>query len=165
MISTIKENQKIRSPATTKTNSFLDLTNEDTINPSPKLHESSPSAPNAPSETPSTKDTSSSSIDYTLKSPTISSSPSTNGYLNPSLSPLLRVPLPPPTQEPNSMEITLLLSPITLLVESSQCCVFYFSSTIFTFSPLFIHINNNLLTFSLITSPHHNHHHHNHPHQ
>ncbi|GKB06487.1 retrovirus-related pol polyprotein from transposon TNT 1-94 [Tanacetum coccineum] len=45
---------------------FIDLTNEDTITPSPKLHESSPSAPNAPSKTPSTKDTSSSSIDYTL---------------------------------------------------------------------------------------------------
>ncbi|GKD44019.1 retrovirus-related pol polyprotein from transposon TNT 1-94 [Tanacetum coccineum] len=45
---------------------FIDLTNEDTIIPSPKLHKSSPSAPNAPSKTPSTKDTSSSSIDYTL---------------------------------------------------------------------------------------------------
>ncbi|GKC08289.1 retrovirus-related pol polyprotein from transposon TNT 1-94 [Tanacetum coccineum] len=45
---------------------FIDLTNEDTITPSPKLHESSPSAPNASSKTPSTKDTSSSSIDYTL---------------------------------------------------------------------------------------------------
>ncbi|GJY51770.1 hypothetical protein Tco_0442617 [Tanacetum coccineum] len=44
----------------------IDLTNEDIITPSPKLHESSPSAPNAPSKTPSTKDTSSSSIDYTL---------------------------------------------------------------------------------------------------
>ncbi|GJW57541.1 copia protein [Tanacetum coccineum] len=39
---------------------------QDTITPSPKLHESSPSAPNAPSKTPSTKDTSSSSINYTL---------------------------------------------------------------------------------------------------
>ncbi|GJT40898.1 hypothetical protein Tco_0940763 [Tanacetum coccineum] len=76
---------------------FIDLTNEDTINPSPKLHESSPSAPNAPSKTPSTKDTSSSSIDYTPKSPTLSSSPSTNGYLNPPLSPPPRVPPPPPT--------------------------------------------------------------------
>ncbi|GJS75030.1 hypothetical protein Tco_0724911 [Tanacetum coccineum] len=95
---------------------FIDLKNEDTINPSPKLHELSPSAPNAPSKTPSTKDTSSSSIDYTPKSPTLSSSPSTNGYLNSPLSPPPRVPPPPPTQAPNSMEITLLLSPITPLM-------------------------------------------------
>ncbi|GJS12342.1 hypothetical protein Tco_0369138 [Tanacetum coccineum] len=94
---------------------FIDLTNEDTITPSPKLQESSPSALNSPSKTPSTKDTSSSSIDYTLKSPTLSSSPSTNGYLNPPLSPPSRVPPPPPTQAPNLMEITLSLSPITLL--------------------------------------------------
>ncbi|GJV52127.1 hypothetical protein Tco_1447868 [Tanacetum coccineum] len=112
---------------------FIDLTNEDTITPSPKLHESSPSAPNAPSKTPSTKDTSSSSIDYTPKSPTLSLSPSTNGYLNPSLSPPPRFPPPPPIQAPNSLEITLSLSPITLLVESSQCRIFHFSSTIFTF--------------------------------
>ncbi|GJZ88165.1 hypothetical protein Tco_0659947 [Tanacetum coccineum] len=76
---------------------FIDLTNEDTINQSPMLHESSPSAPNAPSKTPSTKDTSSSSIDYTPKSLTLSSSPFTNGYLNPPLSPPPRVPPPPPT--------------------------------------------------------------------
>ncbi|GKD63702.1 hypothetical protein Tco_1305810, partial [Tanacetum coccineum] len=88
---------------------------EDTITPSPKLQESSPSAPNAPSKTPSTKDTSSFSIDYTQKSPTLSSSPSTNGYLNPPLSPPPRVPPPPLTQAPNSMEITLSLSPITLI--------------------------------------------------
>ncbi|GKA19601.1 hypothetical protein Tco_0699516 [Tanacetum coccineum] len=94
---------------------FIDLTNKDTITPSPRLQESSPSAPNAPSKTPSTKDTSSSSIDYTPKSPTLSSSPSTNGYLNPLLSPPPRVPPPPPTQAPNSMEITLSLSPITPL--------------------------------------------------
>ncbi|GKB24640.1 zf-CCHC domain-containing protein [Tanacetum coccineum] len=94
---------------------FIDLTNEDTITPSPKLQESSPSAPNAPYKTPSTKDTSSSSIDYTPKSPTLSSSPSTNGYLNPSLSPPPRVPPLPLTQAPNSMEITLSLSPITSL--------------------------------------------------
>ncbi|GJR82917.1 probable leucine-rich repeat receptor-like protein kinase [Tanacetum coccineum] len=99
---------------------FIDLTNEDTINPSPKLHKSSPSAPNAPSKTPSTKDTSSSSIDYTPKSPTLLSSPFTNGYLNPLLSPPPRVPSPPPTQASNTMEITLSLSPITPLVESSQ---------------------------------------------
>ncbi|GJW31653.1 hypothetical protein Tco_0051685 [Tanacetum coccineum] len=94
---------------------FINLTNEDTITPSPKLQESSPSAPNAPSKTPSTKDTSSFSIDYTQKSPTLSSSPSTNGYLNPPLSPPPRVPPPPLTQAPNSMEITLSLSPITLI--------------------------------------------------
>ncbi|GJT84666.1 hypothetical protein Tco_1066383 [Tanacetum coccineum] len=69
-------------------------------------------------KTPSTKDTSSSSIDYTPKSPTLSSSPSTNGYLNPPLSPPPRVPPPPPTQAPNSMEITLSLSPITPLLKA-----------------------------------------------
>ncbi|GJU13006.1 hypothetical protein Tco_1135402 [Tanacetum coccineum] len=75
---------------------FIDLTNEDTITPSPKIQESSPSAPYAPFKTPSTKDTSSSSINYTPKSPTLSSSPSTNGYLNPPLSPPPRVPQPLP---------------------------------------------------------------------
>ncbi|GJZ68616.1 hypothetical protein Tco_0631856 [Tanacetum coccineum] len=75
---------------------FIDLTKEDTTTPSPKFQVSSPSAPNAPSKTPSTKDTSSSSIDYTPKSPTLLSSPSTNGYLNSSLSPPPRVLLPPP---------------------------------------------------------------------
>ncbi|GJV19509.1 hypothetical protein Tco_1368529 [Tanacetum coccineum] len=84
-------------------------------NSSSKFQESSPSAPNAPFKTPSPKDTSSSSIDYTLKSPTLSSSLSINGYLNPPLSPPPRVPPPPPTQAPNSMEITLSLSPITPL--------------------------------------------------
>nr|GEW16438.1 retrovirus-related Pol polyprotein from transposon TNT 1-94 [Tanacetum cinerariifolium] len=72
-------------------------------------------SPNAPSKTPSTKDTSSLSIDYTPKSPTLLSSSFTNGYLNSSLSPPPRVPPPPPTQAPNSMEITLSLSPITPL--------------------------------------------------
>ncbi|GJV44663.1 hypothetical protein Tco_1429199 [Tanacetum coccineum] len=95
------------------------MTNEDTITPSPKLQESSPSAPNAPFKTPSTKDTLSSSIDYTPKSPTLSSSPSTNGYLNPPLSPPPRVPPLPQTQAPNSMEITLSLSPITSLDHGS----------------------------------------------
>ncbi|GJU58389.1 hypothetical protein Tco_1236155 [Tanacetum coccineum] len=89
---------------------FIDLTKEDTTTPSPKFQVSSPSAPNAPSKTPSTKDTSSSLIDYIPKSQTLSSSPSTNGYLNPPLSPPPRVPPPPPTQAPNSMEITLSLS-------------------------------------------------------
>nr|GEY02267.1 ribosomal protein L7Ae/L30e/S12e/Gadd45 [Tanacetum cinerariifolium] len=86
---------------------FIDLTQEDTTTSSPKIQVSSPSAPNAPSKTPSTKDTPSSSIDYTPKLPTLLSSPSTNGYLN--------SPLSPPTQAPNSMEITLSLLLITPL--------------------------------------------------
>ncbi|GKE22736.1 hypothetical protein Tco_1434248 [Tanacetum coccineum] len=94
---------------------FVDLTQDDTKTPSPKHQLSSPSAPNAPSKTPSTKDTSSSSIDYIPKSPTSSISPSTNGYLNSPTSPPLRVPPPPPTQENASINITLTLSPITLL--------------------------------------------------
>ncbi|GJR96052.1 hypothetical protein Tco_0268226 [Tanacetum coccineum] len=57
---------------------FVDLTQDDTKTPSPKLQLSSPSAPNAPSKTPSTKDTSSSSIDYIPKSPTSSTSLSPN---------------------------------------------------------------------------------------
>ncbi|GJS82435.1 hypothetical protein Tco_0748976 [Tanacetum coccineum] len=72
-------------------------------------------APNAPSKTPSTKDTSSSSIDYIPKSPTSSTSLSPNGYLNPPTSPPPRVSPPPPTQENASMDITLTLSPITPL--------------------------------------------------
>ncbi|GJV25624.1 hypothetical protein Tco_1378319 [Tanacetum coccineum] len=94
---------------------FVDLTQDDTKTPSPKLPNSSPSAPNAPSKTPSTKDTSSSSIDYIPKSPTSSTSPSPNGYLNPSTSPPPRVSPPPPTQDNASMDITLTLSPNTPL--------------------------------------------------
>ncbi|GKB72426.1 hypothetical protein Tco_0933838 [Tanacetum coccineum] len=94
---------------------FVDLTQDDTKTPSPKLQLSSPSAPNAPSKTPSTKDTSSSLIDYIPKSPTSSTSLSPNGYLNPPTSPPPRVSPPPPTQENASMDITLTLSPITLL--------------------------------------------------
>ncbi|GKF26311.1 hypothetical protein Tco_0082205 [Tanacetum coccineum] len=94
---------------------FIDLTNEDTITLSPKLQKSSPSALNAPSKTSSTKDTSSSSIDYTLKSPTSSTSLSPNGYLNPPTSPHPRVSPPLPTQENVSIDITLTLSPITPL--------------------------------------------------
>ncbi|GJU65456.1 hypothetical protein Tco_1247291 [Tanacetum coccineum] len=60
-------------------------------------------------------DTSSSSIDYIPKSPTSSTSPSPNGYLNPSTSPPLRVSPPPPTQDNASMDITLTLSPNTPL--------------------------------------------------
>ncbi|GKC91885.1 hypothetical protein Tco_1157327, partial [Tanacetum coccineum] len=59
--------------------------------------------------------TSSSSIASKLKSPTSSTSPSTNGYLNSPISPPPRVPQPPPTQESKPMEITLILSPITPL--------------------------------------------------
>nr|GEU73658.1 hypothetical protein [Tanacetum cinerariifolium] len=78
---------------------FEYLTQDNTKNPSPKLQLSSPSAHNAPSKTPSTKDTSSSSIDYTPKLPMLSSSSSTNGYLSPPMSPPRRVPPPPPTQD------------------------------------------------------------------
>ncbi|GJW09139.1 hypothetical protein Tco_1571562 [Tanacetum coccineum] len=70
---------------------------------------------NAPSKTPSTKGTFSSSIDYTPKSPTSSTSPSPNNYLNSPTSPPLRVLPPPLTQENASMDITLTLSPITPL--------------------------------------------------
>nr|GEU54640.1 hypothetical protein [Tanacetum cinerariifolium] len=94
---------------------FIDMTQEETTTPSLKFQVSSPSAPNASSKTPSSKDKSSSYIDYTPKSPTLLSSPSTNGYLNSLLSPPPKVPLPPPTQAPISMEITLSLSPITPL--------------------------------------------------
>ncbi|GJX62651.1 hypothetical protein Tco_0295551 [Tanacetum coccineum] len=94
---------------------FVDLNQDDTKTPSPKHQLSSPSAPNAPSKTPLTKGTSSSSIDYTPKSPTTYTSPSTNGYLNSPTSPPPRVPPPPLTQENASMDITLALLPITPL--------------------------------------------------
>ncbi|GJR88163.1 hypothetical protein Tco_0212174 [Tanacetum coccineum] len=94
---------------------FVDLTHDDTKTPSPKFQLSSSSAPNAPSKTPSTKDTSSSSIDYIPKSPTLSTSLSPIGYLNPPTSPPLRVSPPPLTQKKASMDITLTLSPITPL--------------------------------------------------
>ncbi|GJU66540.1 hypothetical protein Tco_1252799 [Tanacetum coccineum] len=81
----------------------------------PNINSHQTSAPNAPSKTPSTKDISSSSIDYILKSPTSSTSISPNGYLNPPTSLPRRVSLPPPTQENASMDITLTLSPITSL--------------------------------------------------
>ncbi|GKG42517.1 hypothetical protein Tco_0476815, partial [Tanacetum coccineum] len=71
--------------------------------------------PNAPSKTPSTKDTSSSLIDYIPKSPTLSTSLSPNSYLNPPTSPPPRVSPPPPTRENASMDITLTLYPITPL--------------------------------------------------
>ncbi|GJZ33998.1 hypothetical protein Tco_0579434 [Tanacetum coccineum] len=74
---------------------FVDLTQDDTKTPSPKHQLSSPSAPNAPSKTPSTRGTSSSSINYTPKSPTTSTLPSTNGYLNSPTSSPPRVLHPP----------------------------------------------------------------------
>ncbi|GJZ39294.1 hypothetical protein Tco_0585857 [Tanacetum coccineum] len=92
---------------------FVDLTHDDTKTLSSKHQLSSSSVPNAPSKTPSTKGTSSSSIDYTPKSPT--SSTSTNGYLNSPTSSPSRVPPPPPTQENTSIDITLTFSPITPL--------------------------------------------------
>ncbi|GJT42987.1 putative reverse transcriptase domain-containing protein [Tanacetum coccineum] len=92
-----------------------DLTHDDTKTPSPVHQLSSPSAHNAPLKTPSTKGTSSSSIDYTPKSPTSSTLPLTNGYLNSPTSIPPRVPPPPPTHENTSMDITLTLSPITPL--------------------------------------------------
>ncbi|GJY73198.1 ribonuclease H-like domain-containing protein [Tanacetum coccineum] len=99
---------------------FVDLTQDDTTTPSPKLLISSPSAPNASSKTPLTKDTSSFSIDYIPKSPTSSTSLSPNGYLNPPTSPPLRVSPTPPTQENASMDITLTLSLITPLDDLEQ---------------------------------------------
>nr|GEW91408.1 hypothetical protein [Tanacetum cinerariifolium] len=94
---------------------FIDLTHDDTKTPFLNYQVSSPSAPNAPSKTPSTVATSSSFIDSKPKSPTSSTSPSTNGYLTSTISPPPRVPPPPPTQESGSMNITLTLSPITPL--------------------------------------------------
>ncbi|GJU33409.1 hypothetical protein Tco_1176998 [Tanacetum coccineum] len=94
---------------------FVDLPQDETKTPSPKHQLSSPSAPNVPSKTPSTKGTSSSSIDYTPKLPTSSTSPSTNGYLNSQTSPPPKVPPPPLTQENASMDIILALSLITPL--------------------------------------------------
>nr|GEZ44032.1 hypothetical protein [Tanacetum cinerariifolium] len=94
---------------------FVDLIHDDSKTTSPKHQLSSPSASNRPLKTPSTKGTFSSSIDYTTKSPTLSISPSTNGYLNSPTSPLPSVPPPPPTQENTSMDITLTFSPTTPL--------------------------------------------------
>ncbi|GJW94739.1 hypothetical protein Tco_0174411 [Tanacetum coccineum] len=59
--------------------------------------------------------TSSYSIASKHKSPTSSTSPSTNSYLNSPISPPPRVPPPPPTQGSEPMDITLTLSPITPL--------------------------------------------------
>nr|GEW17815.1 retrovirus-related Pol polyprotein from transposon TNT 1-94 [Tanacetum cinerariifolium] len=78
---------------------FINLTHDDTKTPSPNYQVLSPSSPIAPSKTPSTVATYSSSIDYKPKSPTSSTSPSTNGYLNSPMSPPLRVPPSLLTQE------------------------------------------------------------------
>ncbi|GJR62085.1 hypothetical protein Tco_1504247 [Tanacetum coccineum] len=83
------------------------LAKMDTKTPSPNHQLSSPSAAKAPSKTPSTKDTSSSSIDYIPKSPTSSTSPSINGYLNSPTSPPPRVQFYLLTQASGSMDITL----------------------------------------------------------
>nr|GEV15390.1 zf-CCHC domain-containing protein/DUF4219 domain-containing protein/UBN2 domain-containing protein [Tanacetum cinerariifolium] len=91
---------------------------DDTKTSSPKHELFSPSAHNAPSKSPSTKDTSSSSIDYIPKSLTFSISLSTSGYLNLPTSPPLRVPPPPPIQESGSMDINLTLSLITPLMSN-----------------------------------------------
>ncbi|GJT36054.1 retrovirus-related pol polyprotein from transposon TNT 1-94 [Tanacetum coccineum] len=121
---------------------FIYLTNDDNKIPSPNYQALSPSAPNAPSKTPSTIATSSSSIDHKPKSPKSSTSPSTHGYLNSSMSPPPRVPPPPPTQESGSMDITLTLLPITLL------------DTLSPPSPLFGHsIPWNLLEAHVFHSP------------
>ncbi|GKB79335.1 hypothetical protein Tco_0946230 [Tanacetum coccineum] len=88
----IEENKLFRSASQGR-----DLTQDDTKTPSPKHQLLSPSAPNAPSKTPSTKDTSSSSIDYIPKSPPASTSPSPNSYLNSPTSPPPRTSPPPLT--------------------------------------------------------------------
>nr|GEX42235.1 hypothetical protein [Tanacetum cinerariifolium] len=88
---------------------FIKLTHEDTKTPFLNYQVLSPSTP------PSTMATSSSFIDSKLKSLTSSTSPSTNDYLTSTMSPPPRVPPPPPTQESRSMNITLILSPITPL--------------------------------------------------
>ncbi|GJZ16070.1 hypothetical protein Tco_0551747 [Tanacetum coccineum] len=94
---------------------FVDLTQDDTKTPSPKLQLSSPSAPNAPSKTPSTKDTSSSISNLILHHPHHLSLVIPFLYLNPPTSPPPRVSPLPPAQENASIDITLTLSPITPL--------------------------------------------------
>nr|GEX05228.1 hypothetical protein [Tanacetum cinerariifolium] len=95
---------------------FIDLTQDNDKTLSPQQQTSSPSAP---SKTPSTKATSSSSIGSKLMSPNsspfYSTSPPINDCLNLPNSPPLIVPPPPPTQDNESLDITLTLSPITPL--------------------------------------------------
>ncbi|GJS52459.1 retrovirus-related pol polyprotein from transposon TNT 1-94 [Tanacetum coccineum] len=98
---------------------FINLTNEDSKTPSPQQQPKSLNVPSAPSKTPSTKGTSSSSINSKLNSsPVYSTSPSTNAYLSSSNSPPRRVPPSPPTQDNEPMDITISLSPITPLEDS-----------------------------------------------
>ncbi|GKC45968.1 hypothetical protein Tco_1063690 [Tanacetum coccineum] len=96
---------------------FIDLTKDDVRTLSPKHKPLSPHAPNAPIKTPSTRGTSSYSS-ITSKhnsSPFYSSSTSTNPYLSSNNSPPPRVSHPSPLHENQPMDITLTLSPITLL--------------------------------------------------
>ncbi|GJR68144.1 hypothetical protein Tco_0014209 [Tanacetum coccineum] len=113
--STLKPSKRARINIMPPKQLFIDLTHEDIKTPSLNYQVLSPSAPNAPSKTPSTVSTSSSFIDSKLKSPTSFTLPSTNGYLTSIMSPPLRVPPPPLTQESRSMDFTLTLSPITPL--------------------------------------------------
>ncbi|GKD06418.1 hypothetical protein Tco_1181392 [Tanacetum coccineum] len=92
---------------------FIDLTQVDAKTPSLKQQ---PLSPNEPSKTPSTRGTSSSSIASKLNSsPFYSIYLSTNAYLSSPNSPPPRVSHPPLTQEHQPMDITLTISPITLL--------------------------------------------------
>nr|GEW50245.1 hypothetical protein [Tanacetum cinerariifolium] len=90
---------------------FMNLTQDETKTSSPKHQLPSPSASNALLKIPSTKDTSSSSIDYIPKSPTSSKSPSINGYLNSPTSPPPRVRPPLPTQQNEPMKKIITPSP------------------------------------------------------
>ncbi|GJR34965.1 hypothetical protein Tco_1210649 [Tanacetum coccineum] len=118
-VSTFKTFKRPKNTIIPSRQLFIDLTQDDDKTRSPQQQTSSPSAPNAPSKTPSTKATSSSSIGSKLSSPNTSpfysTSPPTNAYLNSANSPSLRVPPPPPTQDNESLNITLTLSPITPL--------------------------------------------------
>ncbi|GJT49962.1 hypothetical protein Tco_0976119 [Tanacetum coccineum] len=112
-----KPSQKLKFTIIPPKQLFIYLTNENTITPSPKLQESSPSAPNAPSKTPSTKDTSSSSIDYHTPKfqPNLIQHHFTQWLLEPTNISFLKCFSSPPTQENASMDITLTFSLITPL--------------------------------------------------
>ncbi|GJT03877.1 hypothetical protein Tco_0838339 [Tanacetum coccineum] len=113
--STLKPSERARINIMPPKQLFIDLTHKDTKSPSLNYQVLSPSVPNAPLKTPSTVATSSSFIDSKLKSPTSYTLPSTNVYLTSTMSPPLRVPPPPLTQESGSMDFTLTLLPITPL--------------------------------------------------
>ncbi|GJV24119.1 hypothetical protein Tco_1376814 [Tanacetum coccineum] len=104
--------------------------NDDKPKPYHKYPDLSSSALNAPSKTPSTIATSSSSIDYKTKSPTSSTSPSTYGYLNSSMSPPPRVPPPPPTQESGLMDVTLTLQDPINSLDSIQYAINLLASSL-----------------------------------